>query len=151
MPGWEGSCGAGYVLAQARLWKALSSAGFILQARPGQARPGQHRRRGPAHTNAAQRALPCATSRTPTGPSFPSPPLLQVLRAPLSFFHTNPTGRVLNRFSRDLGAVDELLPQCLFDSLQALMMVLGAFVLVCHSVQLIAVCHLWARACKGRG
>ena len=55
---------------------------------------------------------------------------LQVLRAPLSFFHTNPTGRVLNRFSRDQGAVDELLPQCFFDALQALMMVLGAFVLV---------------------
>ena len=56
--------------------------------------------------------------------------LLQVLRAPLSFFHTNPTGRVHNRFSRDQGAVDELLPQCFFDALQALMMVLGAFVLV---------------------
>lgn len=58
---------------------------------------------------------------------LPSP---QVLRAPLSFFHTNPTGRVLNRFSRDQGAVDELLPQCLFDSIQALMMVLGSFILV---------------------
>lgn len=55
---------------------------------------------------------------------------MQVLRAPLSFFHTNPTGRVLNRFSRDQGAVDEQLPQCMFDALQALMMALGAFVLV---------------------
>ena len=55
---------------------------------------------------------------------------LQVMHSPLSFFHTNPTGRILNRFSRDQGAVDELLPQCLFDALQALMMVLGAFVLV---------------------
>ncbi len=33
-----------------------------------------------------------------------------VLRAPLSFFHTNPTGRVLNRFSKDQGQVDDLLP-----------------------------------------
>ena len=27
----------------------------------------------------------------------------------------NPVGRVLNRFSKDLGAVDELLPPCMMD------------------------------------
>lgn len=54
----------------------------------------------------------------------------RLLHAPLSFFHTNPTGRVLNRFSKDQGALDEQLPQVAFDSLQALMMVLGAFVLL---------------------
>lgn len=38
----------------------------------------------------------------------------RVLRAPLAFFHTNPAGRVLNRFSKDQGAADDLLPQVRF-------------------------------------
>ena len=53
-----------------------------------------------------------------------------LLNAPLSFFHMNPTGRILNRFSKDLGSIDEQLPMVSFDSLQALMMVMGAFVLL---------------------
>ena len=56
--------------------------------------------------------------------------LLRLLHAPLSFYHTNPSGRMLNRFSRDMGALDEQLPKVTFDALQALMMVMGALVLL---------------------
>ena len=48
-----------------------------------------------------------------------------VLHAPLSFFHTNPTGRVLNRFSKSKGIVGEFLPQGLLDCLQSNFAVLG--------------------------
>lgn len=54
----------------------------------------------------------------------------RVLRAPLAFFHTNPSGRVLNRFSKDQSMTDEVLPQVSFDALQSGFMVIGAFVLV---------------------
>ncbi len=38
-----------------------------------------------------------------------------LLRAPPAFFDAAPSGRVLNRFSKDAGAVDELLPAVLID------------------------------------
>lgn len=57
-----------------------------------------------------------------------------VLHAPLAFFHTNPAGRILNRFGRDLSLQDDQLPMTAFDALQSAFMVLGAFVLVSVAV-----------------
>ncbi|XP_014208188.1 probable multidrug resistance-associated protein lethal(2)03659 [Copidosoma floridanum] len=56
-----------------------------------------------------------------------------VSRATMRFFNTNTSGRILNRFSKDMGAVDELLPVALIDCLQIGLSLLGIIVVVAMS------------------
>ncbi|XP_046989445.1 ATP-binding cassette sub-family C member 4-like isoform X1 [Schistocerca americana] len=53
-----------------------------------------------------------------------------VLKGSMRFFDSNPSGRVLNRFSKDMGAVDELLPKALLDSMQISLTVIGVICMV---------------------
>ena len=52
-----------------------------------------------------------------------------VLQAPVLFFDTNPAGRILNRFSKDIGTIDELLPKMFLLATQTLLFVFTAAVL----------------------
>ncbi|XP_043470122.1 ATP-binding cassette subfamily C member 4-like [Leptopilina heterotoma] len=43
-----------------------------------------------------------------------------IIRASMLFFHSNPSGRIINRFSKDIGLVDRYLPNCLYGVLDNL-------------------------------
>ncbi|KRT80296.1 ABC transporter ATP-binding protein, partial [Oryctes borbonicus] len=55
---------------------------------------------------------------------------MNVIYTSMRFFDLNPSGRILNRFSKDMGAVDELLPKAILDAGQILLLMLGSLILV---------------------
>ena len=52
-----------------------------------------------------------------------------VLKAQVLFFDTNPVGRMINRFSRDIGIMDELLPDVFLQAVEIVLLCIGAVVL----------------------
>ncbi|CAG9107278.1 unnamed protein product [Plutella xylostella] len=53
-----------------------------------------------------------------------------ISHSPMSFFHANSSGRILNRFSKDMGAVDELLPQAMMDCFQIILNLIGVLIVI---------------------
>ncbi|KAL9956481.1 hypothetical protein ACROYT_G037962 [Oculina patagonica] len=52
--------------------------------------------------------------------------VVAILQAPVLFFDSNPVGRILNRFSKDIGCLDELLPKTFYYSMQYAVMVFAS-------------------------
>lgn len=57
--------------------------------------------------------------------------LVHLLKLPMSFFDTNPSGRIVNRFSRDMDIVDMTLTQSMAQCLGCFGIFLGILVVIC--------------------
>ena len=56
--------------------------------------------------------------------------LTSLLKAPVRFFDVNPAGRILNRFAKDVGCMDEVLPYTLLEAVQYLIFIISILVLI---------------------
>ncbi|XP_074034732.1 ATP-binding cassette sub-family C member 4 isoform X3 [Leptinotarsa decemlineata] len=64
-----------------------------------------------------------------------------LLKAPMRFFDTNSNGSILNRFSKDMGAVDEIFPGALCHSFQIGLILIGMLVnvIVSNTVMVVVI------------
>ncbi|XP_048239473.1 ATP-binding cassette sub-family C member 2-like [Haliotis rufescens] len=56
--------------------------------------------------------------------------LRNVLKAPLSFFDTTPTGRIVNRFSQDIDTIDTSMPSTVEYAINTLLQVLSSIIVI---------------------
>ncbi|RZC33433.1 ABC tran and/or AAA 25 domain containing protein [Asbolus verrucosus] len=78
--------------------------------------------------------------------------LTKVIHGTMKIFDISPSGRILNRFSKDLGSVDEQLPMTLADVITVFLNIVGITVLVCivnhwmliPTIMLYAVCYFYS-------
>eukprot|EP00058_Branchiostoma_floridae_P021695 XP_002607185.1 hypothetical protein BRAFLDRAFT_118636 [Branchiostoma floridae] len=65
--------------------------------------------------------------------------LNNILQLPMAFFDTTPLGRILNRFSKDIYTIDQIVPMCMKMFLFTLLSTLSSIVVMSYSTPLILV------------
>ena len=54
----------------------------------------------------------------------------RLLRAPMSFFHSNPHGRIINRFTKDITDIDKLMIMFTSMVLRAIVQLSGTLIII---------------------
>eukprot|EP01083_Nonionella_stella_P269016 909822_1 len=68
--------------------------------------------------------------------------VLAVLRAPIAYFDRTPSGRILNRFSKSVDQMDQLLPISMQQLLSTFMLLFFSLVLICVAIPFYILCAL---------
>ncbi|XP_050416421.2 multidrug resistance-associated protein 1-like [Patella vulgata] len=78
-------------------------------------------------------ALLCSTRMVAAARTLHAKMLFNILRSPMSFFDTTPSGRIVNRFSRDIEVIDNNLPSTFRVWMSCFFGVLSTFVVIAYS------------------
>ncbi|XP_029207815.1 multidrug resistance-associated protein 1-like [Acropora millepora] len=65
--------------------------------------------------------------------------LVNIMHSPMSFFETTPQGRIMNRFSKDISGIDDVVPQTLMVFLRTFFNVIGAMFTISYATPIFLV------------